>query len=145
MPLGVSATTTPKKIAPNISESIRDHILDTKNNQTTLIIRDELVAQVFDTFMEGFFNSLNFIAKGVMKALGMKLMWKDFAQELAKHKATNPDTYERRKSNLQLVLNQVFNEVVQDLKTQGQQVIISNGNTIFTTTKDSIAALQIFQ
>nr|MBR6100781.1 hypothetical protein [bacterium] len=54
--------------------------------------------------MNAFFNSLNFIVQGIMKALGLKMMWADFKVSLAKRKTENPEGYTRWKNNLTMVI-----------------------------------------
>lgn len=96
LPLGVNSS-TPKKIAPAIAESLSNTLIEKTEEGYTLLIIDEKVGQVFDCFINSFFSSLNFIAKGIMKGLGMKLVWNDFSNELAKTKTSNPATYEKWK------------------------------------------------
>lgn len=118
LPLGVNAT-TPAKIAPAIAESIERVMLKAEGEQQILLLRDAEVSQVFDAFITSFFNSLNFIAKGVMKALGMKMFWADFTLQLAQHQQSNPATYQKWKANLSLVLLTVFQEVGEEIKKAG--------------------------
>jgi hypothetical protein len=67
-------------------------------------MQDDRVGYVFDSFMNAFFGSLNFIVQGIMKALGLKMMWADFKVSLAKRKAENPEGYTRWKNNLSMVI-----------------------------------------
>lgn len=144
IPLGVGAK-TPEKIAPSIAESIQTTLLSEENETIVLNITDEKVGQVFDAFINSFFNSLNFIAKGIMKALGMKMVWNDFSREIAENKTTNPTTYERWKKNLTMVLAGVFSEIVADLKTADENVSLTNGTTNFESVEEAIAHLKIFE
>ena len=54
--------------------------------------------------MNAFFGSLNFIVQGIMKALGLKMMWGDFKVALANRKTQNPEGYTRWKNNLSTVI-----------------------------------------
>ncbi len=144
LPLGVNAH-TPAKIAPNIANNLETVMLKIEENAITMLIADEQVGQVFDAFITSFFDSLNFIAKGIMKTLGMKMLWKDFARDLQEHKLKNPATYEKRKKNLMLVLQEVFEQVALDLKNQGQEVHLSNEEQSFENIASALNALGIFQ
>jgi hypothetical protein len=67
-------------------------------------MQDDRVGYVFDSFMNAFFGSLNFIVQGIMKALGLKMMWGDFKVALANRKTQNPEGYTRWKNNLSTVI-----------------------------------------
>lgn len=144
LPLGVNAK-TPEKIAPNIANNLEQVMLKKEENRINMLIADEQVEKVFDAFITGFFDSLNFIAKGIMKTLGMKMLWKDFAQELAENKTKNPSTYERWKGNLTMVLQEVFEQVAKDLKEAGESIYLSNGEETFEDVASAIHHLKIFQ
>ena len=144
LPLGVNSA-TPKKIAPAVATSIENTLLQEKEGVLLLMMTDEKVGQIFDDFIESFFNSLNFIAKGVMKALGMKLVWGDFSRELAKNKTENPATYEKWKKNLMLVLEGVFDEIVQDFQAGEVSLQLTNGEITFSTVQEAVHQLKIFQ
>lgn len=144
LPLGVNAN-TPTKIAPNVANNLERFILKDEGDRITMIITDETVGQVFDAFITSFFDSLNFIAKGIMKTLGMKMLWKDFARDLAEHKIKNPATYEKWKKNLTMVLQEVFEQVTIDLKNQGQELVISNEIQNFNDIASVLNSLEIFQ
>ncbi|MBQ5945217.1 hypothetical protein IJL65_02195 [bacterium] len=91
-------------------------LLSVDANKVTINVVEDKVGVVFDTFMENFFNSLNFIAKTAMKAMGMKMSWQDFLKQLADKKANNPDSYNTWKSNWIMVLHTLFDEVVATLQ-----------------------------
>jgi hypothetical protein len=115
IPLGVNSK-TPEKIAPNIAESMENSLLSFEGNKATLNVVEDKVGVVFDTFMENFFNSLNFIAKTAMKAMGMKMSWNDFLTQLADKKANNPESYNTWKTNWIMVLHTLLDEVVSSLQ-----------------------------
>jgi len=94
--------------------------------------------------MENFFNSLNFIAKTAMKAMGMKMSWSDFLSQLADRKANNPQSYETWKSNWIMVLHTLFDEVVATFQAKGKEVIISNGEKFFSNSEEAVAGMKIF-
>lgn len=144
LPLGVNSA-TPKKIAPAVAKSIVNTLLQEKEGNVLLMMTDEKIGQVFDDFIESFFNSLNFIAKGVMKALGMKLVWNDLFRELAKNKTENPATYEKWRKNLTLVLEGVFGEIVQDFQAGRVPLQLTDGETLFSTAQEAVHQLKIFQ
>lgn len=125
IPLGVGAK-TPAKIAPGIAKSVEEHLLSEKEEKLQLLVQEEKVQIVFDTFVDAFFNSLNFIAKGIMKTLGMKLEWKKFKQEMFEAKSKKPQSYEMWKKNLLLVLQGVFSEVITELEANGKIVELTD-------------------
>jgi len=95
---------------------MEDSLLSVESNKVTLNVVEEKVGVVFDTFMDNFFNSLNFIAKTAMKAMGMKMSWNDFLNGLVDRKANNPDSYKIWKDNWIMVLHTLFDEVVASLQ-----------------------------
>lgn len=143
IPLGVNSK-TPEKIAPNIAQSLEDSLLSVDGNKVTLNVVEDKVGVVFDTFMENFFNSLNFIAKTAMKAMGMKMSWQDFLKQLADKKANNPDSYNIWKSNWIMVLHTLFDEVIASLQANGKEVFISNGEKYFSNSEEAVAGMKIF-
>lgn len=143
LPLGVNAS-TPAKIAPTIAQSIETTLLEVQDGEITVMMGDDKVGQVFDTFINSFFNSLNFIAKGVMKALGMKMLWADFASSMEKFKTSDPTTYERWKKNLTMVLDGVFTEVIATLRSQTGNVKLTDGAINFESLDEAIKQLKIF-
>ena len=143
VPLGVNSK-TPEKIAPEIAKSLEDSLLVYEGNKATLNVVEDKVGVVFDTFMENFFNSLNFIAKTAMKAMGMKMSWNDFLSWLADRKVNNPDNYKTWKDNWIMVLHTLFDEVVATLQANGKEVMITNGEKYFTTSEEAVAAMKIF-
>ena len=94
--------------------------------------------------MDNFFESLNFLAKTAMKAMGMKMSWSDFTRQLADKKANNPESYNTWKSNWVMVLHTLFDEVVATLQANGKEVFISNGEKTFTNSEEAVAAMKIF-
>ena len=94
--------------------------------------------------MDNFFNSLNFIAKTAMKAMGMKMSWNDFLSGLADRKANNPDSYKIWKDNWIMVLHTIFDEVVAALQSNGKEVIITNGEKTYATSEEAVAGMKIF-
>lgn len=143
IPLGVNSK-TPEKIAPEIAQSMESSLLSVDANKVTINVVEDKVGVVFDTFMENFFNSLNFIAKTAMKAMGMKMSWQDFLKQLADKKANNPDSYNTWKSNWIMVLHTLFDEVVATLQANWKEVYISNGEKFFTNSEEAVAAMKIF-
>lgn len=144
IPLGVNSN-TPAKIAPQIAESIIQNLIVEQEGTLFFLCTDQRVGIVFDTFMKSFIDSLNFIAKGVMSALGMKMFWVDFAKKLSEKKVSDPTTYQKWKNNLNLVLETVFTEVINDLNTQGTPLILTDGQHTFETTSQTLSTLNIFQ
>lgn len=143
VPLWVNSS-TPAKIAPNIAQSMEDSLLSVESNKVTLNVVEEKVGVVFDTFMDNFFNSLNFIAKTAMKAMGMKMSWNDFLNGLADRKANNPDSYKIWKDNWIMVLHTLFDEVVASLQANWKEVVITNGEKFYATSEEAVAGMKIF-
>ena len=143
VPLGVNSS-TPAKIAPSIAESLESSLLSVDGNKVTLNVVEDKVGVVFDAFMKNFFNSLNFIAKTAMKAMGMKMSWNDFLSQLADRKANNPQSYETWKNNWVMVLHTLFDEVVATFQANGKEVMISNGEKFFSNSEEAVAGMKIF-
>ena len=143
IPLGVNSK-TPEKIAPNIAESMENSLLSFEGNKATLNVVEDKVGVVFDTFMENFFNSLNFSAKTAMKAMGMKMSWNDFLTQLADKKANNPESYNTWKTNWIMVLHTLLDEVVSSLQANWKEVFISNGEKFFSNSEEAVAWMKIF-
>ena len=143
LPLGVNSSTS-GKIAPGIAQSIEEVLLKVEENKVSINVKEEKVWIVFDTFIDNFFNSLNFIAKTAMKALGMKLTWTILNKELADRKANNPSWYETWKNNITLVLQKIFDEVIANLQANGKEVFIFDGEKYFASSSEAIAAMKIF-
>ena len=80
-----------------------------------------------------------------MSTLGMKMFWSDFARLLAEKKTSNPATYEKRKTNLKIILDTCFVQLVTDLQSQGLQTEITNEKTLFPTVNEASSSLRIFQ
>ena len=144
IPLWVNSS-TPAKIAPNIAQSMEESLLNVDGAKVTLNVVEEKVGVVFDTFMDNFFNSLNFIAKTAMKAMGMKMSWNDFVKWLEDRKANNPESYEIWKSNWIMVLHTLFDEVIASLQSNGNEVSITNWEKNYATSEEAVAGMKIFQ
>lgn len=144
IPLGVNSS-TPAKIAPNISESMENSLLFVEDNKVTINVVEDKVGVVFDAFMDNFFDSLNFIAKTAMKAMGMKMSWNDFLNWLADRKANNPDSYNIWKTNWIMVLHTLFDEVAAAFQASGKEVVISNWEKTYTTSEEAVADMKIFK
>lgn len=144
VPLGVNSS-TPAKIAPNIAQSMEESLLTVDANKVTINVVEEKVGVVFDTFMDNFFNSLNFIAKTAMKAMGMKMSWNDLVKGLKDRKENNPESYNTWKSNWIMVLHTLFDEVVASLQQNWKVVLITNGEKTFATSEEAVAGMKIFQ
>ncbi len=143
VPLGVNSS-TPAKIAPNIAQSMEESLLTVDANKVTINVVEEKVGVVFDTFMDNFFNSLNFIAKTAMKAMGMKMSWNDLVKGLKDRKENNPESYNTWKSNWIMVLHTLFDEVIASLQANGKEVYISNGEKFFSNSEEAVAGMKIF-
>ena len=79
-----------------------------------------------------------------MKAMGMKMSWSDLLSGLANRKVNNPESYNVWKENLIKVLHSLFDEVVTALQANGKQVFISNEEKSFSTAKEAVSAMKIF-
>jgi len=143
IPLGVNSS-TPAKIAPSIAESMENSLLSIEANKATINVVEDKVWVVFDTFMDNFFDSLNFLAKTAMKAMGMKMSWNDFLSGLADRKANNPDSYKIWKDNWIMVLHTIFDEVAATLQSNGKEVVITNGEKTYANSEEAVAGMKIF-
>ena len=94
--------------------------------------------------MDNFFDSLNFLAKTAMKAMGMKMSWNDFLSGLADRKANNPDSYKIWKDNWIMVLHTIFDEVAATLQSNGKEVVITNGEKTYANSEEAVAGMKIF-
>lgn len=145
IPLGVDENKTPAKLVPGIVPAFQEAMLKIQDDQTiTILMEDDKVGYVFDSFMNAFFNSLNFIMKWVMKGLGLKMMWNDFKVSLANRKANDQEGYVRWKNNLTMVIQTVFDEIVTDLNASGKNTIITNEQENFENIASAIEKLAIF-
>ncbi len=144
IPLGVNAK-TPGEIAPIVTPAIDEQILVIQDNQVTINVIDDKVGVVFNTFVDGFYNSLSFLGKGLMKTFDLKMSWNDYLQGLNKRKADNPQSYQTRKTNLNMILQTIFDEIIIALNAQGKTVQISNGTQFFGSSKEAVEALKIYQ
>ena len=144
IPLWVNENSTPAKIVPSVVPAFEEYMLSIQDGKISVLIQDDKVGAVFDSFMNAFFNSLNFIAKGVMNGLWLKMMWSDFKVSLANRKQNNQEGYVRWKNNLSLVIQWVFDEIVNDLKAEWRDVIITNWTEEFWSIAEAIEKLEIF-
>lgn len=144
IPLGVGQS-TPQKIAPAIAQEIQQSLLVEQNANLYLLATDERVGKVFDTFLTTFVDSLNFIAKGVLSTLGMKMYWSDFAHKLQEKKSTDPATYQKWKTNLTLVLESVFTQIILDLQNQGTPITLTDGKQTFASVNEILEQLPTLQ
>ena len=144
IPLGVNSK-TPGEIAPIVTPSIEEQILTVQDDKVTINVIDDRIGVVFNTFVDGFYNSLSFIGKTIMKQQDLKMTWEDYKQGLAKRKTEKPESYENWKKNLNLILQMIFDEIIIALNTQGKTVYISNGEKFFNNSKEAADAMKIYQ
>ena len=143
-PLGVNDK-TPGEIAPMVAPAIEEQTLAFQDNQATIYVIDDRVGVVFNVFVEWFYNSLNFVGKGLMKSFGLKMTWDDYKQGLAKRKAEKPESYETWKNNLNMILQVIFDEIIIALNAQWKTVYISTGEQYFNNSKEAAEAMKIYQ
>lgn len=143
-PLGVNSK-TPWEIAPMVAPAIEQQILTIQDSQVTINIIDDKVGVVFNTFVDGFYNSLSFLGKGIMKTAGLKMTWADYLEWLNNRKANNPESFKTWKDNLNMVLQMIFDEIIIALNAQGKTVYVSNGEKFFNSSKEATEAMKIYQ
>lgn len=144
-PIGVNEK-TPAEIAPNVAQCMQQHMFSVQGQNVQLFITDETVGQVFDGFVEGFYNSLNLIGKGAMKMTGLKMTWNEFLEGLNKRKADADQTsYNTWKTNFTYVLENIFVEILADFQAQGRGVILTDGQKGFPKAIDAINNLKALQ
>ena len=145
IPLWVNAN-TPGKIAPNIAQNVEEQLLTIQDNQITINIIDDKIGLVFNAFVDNFYSSLSFIGQGLMKWFDLKMTWNEYLQGLNKRKA-NPDqtSYNTWKTNLNMILETIFDEIIIGLNGAGKTVQLSNGAQFFGSSKEAIEALKIYQ
>jgi hypothetical protein len=136
---------TPGEIAPIVAPAIEEQILAVQDNQVTINIIDDKVGSVFNSFVDGFYNSLSFLGKQIMKTADLKMSRDDYKQGLAKRKAENPKSYQTWKTNLNMILETIFNEIIVALNGAGKTVQLSNGVQFFGSSKEAVEALKIYQ
>ena len=144
IPLGVNSN-TPSKIAPIVAPAIEQQILSVQDNQITINVNDDKVWIVFDTFVDWFYNSLSFLGKGLMKGFDLKMSWNEYLQWLNKRKAENSQSYQTWKSNLNMILQTIFDELIIAFNGLGKTVMVSNGEQFFGSSKEAIEAMKIYQ
>jgi len=144
-PLGVNDK-TPGEIAPKITPTIEEQTLVFQDNNAVIInVIDDRIGVVFDVFVQQFYESLNFMGKGMMKSFGLKMTWEEYKQWLAKRKAEKPESYETWKNNLVLVIQTIFDEIIVALNPLGKTVYVSNGEKYFNNSKEAAEAMKIYQ
>ena len=144
IPLGVN-TKTPGEIAPIVTPAIEEQIITIQDNQVTINITDDKIGVVFNTFVDWFYNSLSFLGKGLMKTFELKMTWNEYLQGLNKHKTENPQRFQTWKTNLNMILQTIFDEIIIAFNGAGKTVQISNGSQFFGSSKEAIEALKIYQ
>ena len=144
IPLWVNAK-TPGEIAPIVAPAIEEQILTIQDNQVTINVIDDKVWVVFNTFVDGFYNSLSFLWKTLMKGFDLKMTWNEYLQGLNKRKAENPENFKVWKDNLNMILQTIFDEIIIALNSQGKTVYISNWEQFFGSSKEAIEAMKIYQ
>ena len=136
---------TPMEIAPIVAPAIEEQTLVVQDNQVTINIVDDKIGIVFDAFVDWFYNSLSFLGKGLMKGFDLKMSWNDFVTGLNKRKSENLKNYETWKNNLNLILQNVFDEIIIAFNGQSKTVYISNGSQFFGSSKEAVEAMKIYQ
>ena len=144
IPLWVNSK-TPGEIAPIVAPAVEEQILTVQDDKVTINVIDDKIGVVFNTFVDGFYNSLSFLGKGLMKSFDLKMTWDEYKQWLAKRKAEKPDSYKTWKDNLNLILQMIFDEIIIALNAQGKTVYISNGEKYFNNSKEAAEAMKIYQ
>ena len=144
VPLGVNSK-TPGEIAPIVAPAIEQQILSVQDDKVTINVIDDKVGVVFNTFVDGFYNSLSFLGKGLMKTFDLKMTWEEYLQGLNKRKAENPESFKTWKDNLNLILQMIFDEIIVALNARWKTVYISNGEKFFNTSKEAAEAMKIYQ
>ena len=144
VPLGVNSK-TPGEIAPIVTPAIEEQTLVFQDDKVTINVIDDKIGVVFNTFIDGFYNSLSFIGKGLMKGFDLKMTWDEYKQGLAKRKTEKPDSFKTWKDNLNLILQMIFDEIIVALNAQGKTVYISNGEKFFGSSKEAAEAMKIYQ
>ena len=144
IPLGVNSK-TPGEIAPIVAPAVEEQILTVNDDKVTINVIDDKIGVIFNTFVDGFYNSLSFIGKQIMKGADLKMTWDEYKQWLAKRKAEKPDSFKTWKDNLNLILQMIFDEIIVALNAQGKTVYISNGEKYFNSSKEAAEAMKIYQ
>ena len=144
IPLWVNSS-TPAKIAPMVSKNIDEMLLNINWDNVVLNVIEEKIWIIFDSFVDGFYNSLSFLWKAAMKTLDMKMSWNDFVQWLNKRKTENPNSYNTWKNNLTLILQMIFDEIIIAFNKQWKTVAVSNWTQYFWSSKEAIEAMNVFK
>ena len=144
VPLGVNSK-TPGEIAPIVAPAVEEQILTVQDDKVTINVIDDKIGVVFNTFVDGFYDSLSFLGKQIMKRADLKMTWDEYKQWLAKRKAEKPDSFKTWKDNLNLILQMIFDEIIVALNAQGKTVYISNGEKFFNNSKEAAEAMKIYQ
>ena len=144
IPLWVNSK-TPGEIAPIVAPAVEEQILTVQDDKVTINVIDDKIGVVFNTFVDGFYDSLSFLGKQIMKRADLKMTWDEYKQWLAKRKAEKPDSFKTWKDNLNLILQMIFDEIIVALNAQGKTVYISNGEKYFNNSKEAAEAMKIYQ
>jgi len=144
IPLWVNSK-TPGEIAPIVAPAVEEQILTVQDDKVTINVIDDKIGVVFNTFVDGFYDSLSFLGKQIMKRADLKMTWDEYKQGLAKRKAEKPESYEWWKNNLNQILQVIFDEIIIALNAQGKTVYISNGEKYFNSSKEAAEAMKIYQ
>ena len=144
IPLWVNSK-TPGEIAPIVAPAVEEQILTVQDDKVTINVIDDKIGVVFNTFVDGFYDSLSFLGKQIMKRADLKMTWDEYKQWLAKRKAEKPDSFKTWKDNLNLILQIIFDEIIVALNAQGKTVYISNGEKYFNNSKEAAEAMKIYQ
>ena len=75
----------------------------------------------------------------------MKMSRNDYVQWLSKRKTEKTDSYNTWKTNLVLVLQMIFDEIIIAFNGLWKSVSLSNWNQYFWSSKEAIEAMKIFQ
>ena len=73
------------------------------------------------------------------------MSWDEYLQGLNKRKAENPESYQTWKSNLNMILQTIFDELIIAFNGLGKTVMVSNGEQFFGSSKEAIEAMKIYQ
>lgn len=118
LPLGVKKDKTPARIVPQLAWAFQSYLIKDEGEKAILLLEEERIAKVFDSFMESFFNSLNLLGRKLFITLKMKMSREDLTYQLQIKKEKAPQTAIKRKENLMLILETLFTTVIQELKAQ---------------------------
>ncbi len=116
VPLGVKKDKTPACIAPQLASTFRTYLIEElEERRGVLMIEEERIAKVFDRFMDSFFASLNIFSRKILVALKMKMYRSELVYQIKIKNIQAPQTAIKRKKNLILIMETIFETVIQDL------------------------------